>query len=428
MQNDNPTGFKSTLRPSMSRHLSSFSYLNITQSIGAFNDNLYKLLVIFYLIQVQGDENSSRIIALAGAIYILPFLLFARVGGILADKFSKSNIILATRIFGFLIAIGSLLMFYFGSTFGTYCMLFAMAINSTIFVITRNSMLPEIVPSDNISNANGVMSSVGFVAIILGTFSASFLLDITGRNYVYSSLLLILTAAVAVAASWLIEYTPPARDGGSHEKIQPFFLAEIYSSLKQASKYPDLLSSILGAAFFLFFGAYFQLNLIPFVMESLHLSDLQGGYMFLVCALGIGLGSVIAGKISKKTVELGLVPVSSALMALCLLFMYLYANQLYPIIFLSAIIGLFGGLFDIPLESYVQYKSPANIRGHIVAATKFMSSFGVLCASGLIYFLSNIVGLNASEGFLVLGFIVALVTGFYAYLYRSHVKRFFDSK
>lgn len=428
MQKDNQTCLNSTLGPSRNHQLSSFSYLNITQFIGAFNDNLYKLLVIYYLIHVQGDEHTSRIIALAGAIFILPFLLFARIAGVLADSYSKSIIILTTRLLGFFLAIGSLLIFYFGSTLGAYCVLFAMATNSAIFVITRNSMLPELVTSNNISNANGLMSSVGFVAIILGTFSASFLLDITGRNYVYSASLLILTASIAVVTSWFIEHTPPATDEGHHEKIKPFFLAEIISSLKQASEYPDLLSSILGAAFFMFFGAYFQLNLIPFVMQSLQLSDLQGGYMFLLCAIGIGAGSVIAGKISGKTVELGLVPVSSALMALCLFFMYLCANSLYPIIFLTAIIGLFGGLYDIPLESYVQYKSPATVRGHIVAATKFMSSFGVLCASGLIYLLSNVLGLDASEGFLILSFIVALTAIAYAYLYRGHLKRFLRSK
>lgn len=425
MNSDSHTCLNRTLEPPKNHPLSSFSYLNITQFIGAFNDNLYKLLVIFYLIHTQGHQNSSKIIALAGAIYILPFLLFARIAGILADNYSKSVITFTTRILGLFIAIGSLIAFYFDSILGVYCMLFAMATNSTFFVITRNSMLPELVPIDHISNANGLMSSVGFVAIILGTFSASFILDVTARNYVYSSLLLILTASIAVATSWYIEHTTPVRDKNQHEKIKPFFLFDIVSSLKKASEHPDLLSSIIGASFFMFFGAYFQLNLIPFVMQSLQLSDLQGGYMFLLCAIGIGLGSIIAGKISGKTVQLGLVPVSSGLMALCLVFMYLYANSLYAIIFLTTIIGLFGGLYDIPLESYVQYKSPANIRGHLVAATKFMSSFGVLGASGLIYLLSNILGLNASEGFLILGFIVALTTAVYACLYRRHLNHLF---
>src|SRR5262249_10539425 len=162
---------------------------------------------------------------------------------IIADNYSKSIIILTTRILGLFIAIGSFLTFYFGSTVGAYCMLFAMATNSAVFVITRNSMLPELVSSSNISNANGVMSSMGFVAIILGTFSASFILDITERNYVFSSFLLILTASIAVVTSWFIEHTAPATDEGHHEKIKPFFLAEIFSSLKQASAHPDLLSA-----------------------------------------------------------------------------------------------------------------------------------------------------------------------------------------
>lgn len=427
MDKDDHTCLNPTLEPLKRHLLSAFAYLNITQCIGAFNDNLYKLLVIYYMISVQGEEHTSQIIAFAGAIFIIPFLLFARIAGFLADYFSKSAIILTTRFLGLFLALGALLTFYFGSTFGTYCVLFAMATNSTVFVITRNSVLPELVSDDNISNANGVMSSVGFVGIILGTFSASFVLDVTDRNYVYSSILLILTATIALITSWLIERTPAGFNRGHQEKIRLFFLSEIFSSLKKASEYPNLLSSILGAAFFLFFGAYIQLNLIPFVMQSLQLSDIQGGYMFLLCAIGIGAGSVIAGKISGKTIELGLVPLSSALMALCLFFMYLFADSLYPIIVLTIAIGFFGGLFDIPLESYIQYKSPANVRGHIIAATKFMSSFGVLCASGLIYLLSNVIGLDASQGFLILGFIVAFATIIFAYLYKKHVKQYFSS-
>jgi len=408
--------------PAKAKGLSSFSYLNITQFIDAFNDNLFKLLVIYYLIHAQGEENTTQILAFAGAVFILPFVLFARIAGGLADHFSKSRIIFITRAIGVAITVIALIVFYLGSAHGAYYVLFAMATNSAIFVITRNSVLPELVPADNISNANGLMNSVGFVAIILGTFSASFILDMTNRNYVLSSICLIITALIAVGTSWRIEHTEPADKSAEHKKIPLFFLTEIIDSLKLASQYPALLSSIFGAAFFMFFGAYFQLNLIPFVMQSLHLSDLQGGYMFLLCAIGIGAGSVVAGKISGKTIELGFVPIASALMALCLFLMYIFAESFYAIVFLTAIIGFFGGMYDIPLESYVQYKSPANARGHIVAATKFMSSFGVLCASGLIYLFSNIFGLSASQGFFMLGFVVLAATVVYGYLFCDQLK------
>ncbi len=46
--------------------------------------------------------------------------------------------------------------------------------------------------------------------------------------------------------------------------------------------------AVLGSSFFLFLGAFVQLNIIPFAMESLHLTDIQGGYLFLLTAIGIG--------------------------------------------------------------------------------------------------------------------------------------------
>ncbi|MBI3900983.1 MAG: MFS transporter, partial [Chlamydiia bacterium] len=67
----------------------SFIFLNITQLLTALNDNLYKLLLVFCLISLQGVDQANTILALAGAIFVIPFLLFAALAGSLADRFSK---------------------------------------------------------------------------------------------------------------------------------------------------------------------------------------------------------------------------------------------------------------------------------------------------------------------------------------------------
>ena len=74
----------------------SFYSLNATQFLGALNDNIFKLLVIYLLIHVKGPAAANTVLSLAGAIFVIPFLLFSSSAGVLADKFSKRTIIVYT--------------------------------------------------------------------------------------------------------------------------------------------------------------------------------------------------------------------------------------------------------------------------------------------------------------------------------------------
>ena len=50
----------------------SFGWLNATQFLGAFNDNIFKLLVILLLIDLLGDSEAGNVTALAGAVFVVP--------------------------------------------------------------------------------------------------------------------------------------------------------------------------------------------------------------------------------------------------------------------------------------------------------------------------------------------------------------------
>ncbi|MEI8125983.1 MAG: MFS transporter, partial [Parachlamydiaceae bacterium] len=187
---------------------SSFTYLNLTQFLAALNDNIFKLLVVYFFIQVEGTENSHRILATTGAIFVLPFLLFSASSGTMADRFSKRNIIVFTKTLEFVTLALGVLAFQYESKVGSYCVLFLMATLSAIFGPSKYGILPELVSTDKISKANGLMTSFTFLAIILGTFGASFILDITNRHFIFAALFSALMAFIAMSASFFIEYTP----------------------------------------------------------------------------------------------------------------------------------------------------------------------------------------------------------------------------
>ncbi|OJU80663.1 MAG: MFS transporter [Chlamydia sp. 32-24] len=403
------------------RKFSSFTYLNVTQFLGALNDNIYKLLIVYFFIQIDGIENSHTILATTGITFVLPFLLFSSFSGTLADRFSKRNIIVFTKIFELVIMLIGLVAFIFESRLGSYFVLFLLATQSAIFGPSKYGILPEIVASEKISSANGLMTSFTFLAIIFGTFFASFILDISGKSFLFASIFCISVALIGMITSFCIEYTLPA---GSKKKFNIDILYEIFTTLKIAKKQPSLLTAIVGSAFFLFLAAFFQLNMIPFAVQSLQLTDVQGGYLFLITALGIGVGAVVAGKICGKSVELGLIPVSGIVIIICCFFLDAMSHSLFAVVPLVFLLGLFGGMFEIPLDSYIQIASPQKYRGQIVAATNFLSFFGVLLASVLVYLLTEVFNLQADKGFTIIGSLTLIMTSVLSYYFFDYFTRF----
>ena len=227
----------------------SFTYLNLTQFLGAMNDNIFKLLIIYFFIEVEGIENSNTILATTGAIFVLPFLFFSASSGFLADRFSKSNIIIYTKVLEFVaLALGVLALQYESKT-AAYAVLFLMATLSAVFAPSKYGIIPELVDNEKITKANGLMSSFTFLAIILGTFFASFFLDITGKQFIIVALISTFFAFIAMVTSFCIEYTPPA---DTTKRFNILFLSEIYETLKIAAQRPSLLTAVFGSAFFLF--------------------------------------------------------------------------------------------------------------------------------------------------------------------------------
>jgi acyl-[acyl-carrier-protein]-phospholipid O-acyltransferase / long-chain-fatty-acid--[acyl-carrier-protein] ligase len=403
------------------RKVSSFTYLNITQFLGALNDNIFKLLIVYFFIQIEGIQNSHKILAAAGATFVAPFLLFSASSGKLADRFSKRNIIIFTKVMELVIMSLGVVAFYYQSKVGSFAILFMLATQSAIFGPSKYGIIPEIVKENKISKANGFLTSFTFLAIILGTFFASFILDVTGKNFIAAASLCTLFSLVGLVTSFLIEYTPPS---GSSQKFTALFFYEVYETLSLAKKETSLLLAIIGSAFFLFLAAFAQLNMIPFAVQSLHLTDTQGGYLFLLMAFGIGIGSVFAGKISGDSIELGLVPLATIGITVCLYLLDFLSDQTYAILPTVFSIGFLGGIYQVPIDSYIQVTSPSTHRGQVLAATNVLSFLGVLVASALVFLNTEVFGFYADKGFTIVGTITLLVSVIFVFQFFDYLSRY----
>lgn len=403
----------------------SFALLNATQFLGALNDNIFKLLVIYLLINVEGPAASGTILSMAGAIFVIPFLLFSSGAGVLADRISKRTIVVYTKILEVLIMLFGLLAIFFESPVGSYTALFFMATQSAIFGPSKYGIIPELVDSKMVPKANGSLTSFTYLAIILGTFLASFLTDITHKNFVLVASFCVLIAILGLGTSLGIKKTEPQN---SPKKINPFFFYEIYQNLKLSWSVPYLVPAIFGSAYFLFIGAFTQLNIIPLAMQSLHLSEVGGGYLFLATAVGIAVGALIAGKLSKENVDLGLSCLMGFFIATIFLLLYFFSWSLTITIIMLALLGILGGIYLIPFDSFIQISSPDEKRGQIIAASNFLSFVGVLMASCFLYFISEELRLSAASGFAFISLLTFFVNFIMVGRLSAHFLPFFAHK
>jgi acyl-[acyl-carrier-protein]-phospholipid O-acyltransferase / long-chain-fatty-acid--[acyl-carrier-protein] ligase len=385
----------------------SLHFLNCAQFMGVLNDNIFKLIIAFLLIDIIGQQHASSILSLVGVIFVLPFLLFSSTAGTLADRFSKQRLMMWMKGAEMITMVLAMFAFGFQSVWGSCALLFLLSTHSAMFGPSKYAIIFELVPSEKVSSANGLITAFTYLGVILGTFLASFLTKFTHHNFVVVAGFCFVIAAVGFISTFGIRYTPPQ---GSKQKLNFLFIKDIYATLVFCRTRKHLLVAITGSAYFLFIGAFVQLNIIPYAITELHLGEVAGGYLFLSTALGIALGAYLGGKVSKKRVELGLSCFAGFFIAMFLFLLSVFPTNLTAVVIFLVFLGIFGGLFIVPFDSFVQLFSPDEKRGQIIAANNFLSFCGVLVAAVALYIFSGILGLSPANGFAVTGFFTLILS------------------
>ena len=285
----------------------SFTRLNLTQALGAVNDNLIKLIIVFFLVGRQGPAAAGTIAALGSAAFVLPFLLFSALAGSLADRLPKNRVIVGVKLLEVAIASLAAAGLFLGAPPLLYLTVFLLGTHSALLAPAKYGIVPELVTREELSRANSRLEAYSFTAIIGGTALAPFLVQAAGGRHGVAALAGVVVAAAGLGLSRTIPTGEPAAPG----RPLAFLPGSYLRTLRGLRGDGYLLLAILGAAYFLFVGAFCQLNLLPYGMARLGLTQEQSGYLFLTAALGIGLGSLLAGRLSGRSVEFGVVPIGA---------------------------------------------------------------------------------------------------------------------
>ena len=387
-----------------------------TQFQTAFSDNALKNLIILLVLgSAVPEEQRNTHVALAGALFAVPFILFSMLGGWLADRFSKQQVISAVKVAEIGIMLFAAAALAWGHASLELVAIFLMGCHSAIFAPSKYGILPELLPHERLSWGNGILELLTFLGIIFGIAASGLLAESFAGHQGFSGLLL---ALLAVFGWWQSRsITPvPAANPACEPRINP--VTDLWARLKSMKQDRDLWRANWGNAGFFFVAALVQMNLMIYAQDVLKLSKSHNAYLNLALALGIGFGSVAAGYASRGKIEYRLVPVGAAGLALCSVPMGLSGVGFWPFVGCLAGLGFFAGLFIVPIAAVLQHRPAPEDKGAFQGAANVLSFVGILGASGVQWVSFQTLHLSPGQVFWVCG-ACALLTGAYSAISRG---------
>ena len=380
-----------------------------TQFLGAFNDNLFKIVVSMLAVHAATASNSGRQLSIVGVVFILPFLLFSGYAGQLADIYSKRTVLIVTKSLEIVATGLGLVAFASGHLGLTYVVLFLIAVQATFFSPAKYGILPEVLPDSDLSRANGILEMSTFAAIVIGTALGSVLFDAWHDRLWIIGVLVFVVAIAGTALSLRIPHVPPAIQG-RRLSLNP--IGEVVAGIRRLRQERVLWLTTIGISYFWFMGALLQLLMILFGGEVMGLADRWIGVLTTFAAIGIAAGSLAAGRLSGDKVELGLAPIGSIGMGVFAILLSQSGHSFALAAINLTLVGFFGGLFAVPLNALLQQKSGDDEKGRIMATNNVLNTVGVLLASVALWLCRDVMHLTADRIVLVFA-IVTLAASVY---------------
>lgn len=413
----NEHGFKHLLRNG------GFQAFLWTQFLGAFNDNVYKIVVSMRAVHLAANSGSSSLyLSLAGAVFVIPSLLFTGYSGHLADAVSKRSVLIGVKAFEIFAMVCGLAAFFTTSVPWMLFVLFLMALHSTVFSPAKYAIVPEMLPEIDLSRANALLEMSTFVAIVVGTSIGTFLFTAWKEDPWRMGAVMIAIAVAGFAASFRITRVPAPSTPGEPFRWNPF--AEVAEGTRRLVADRPIWLTVVGISYFWMFGALMQLNLILFGSETLHADDLRVGLLVTFLAVGIGAGSMLAGKLSGDKIELGIVPLGAIFMGLSSIALYAARGSYAASAIALAFLGCSGGLYIVPLNAFLQQRAGGSEKGRAIATNNFYNTIGLLLAAGLLWLLHDYLSLGPDRIILIFGFITLAVAVYICVAVNDFLIRF----
>ena len=354
--------------------------------LNAFVDLGHKITIQNTIFKTYEGDTLIILTAIVNALILLPFILLFTPCGFLADKFPK-NRVMRTAAWGALGLTCMITLFYhLGWFWAAFAMTFLLAIQSAFYSPAKYGYIREVAGKEQLARANGVVQATTTTAILAGTFIFSITFEMYLAGVAFSTKQEVLQAIKPtgwfLVAGALLELLLAYRLPTAHKPDENLrfdwvkyrtgrYLVENLNVVKSREV---ILLSIIGLAIIWAIGQVMLAAFPAFAKDNLGIDDTRIIQGLLACAgIGIMLGSLIAGRISRNYIETGLIPVGALGVAICLFILPELTN--IPAHALNILLlGMLSGLFIIPLNALIQFHAGKHILGRVLAGNSLIQN------------------------------------------------------
>ena len=371
-----------------------FGPLFATQFLGAFNDTLYRIAMLFLITyRLMGDDpaGGAQMVAIASGIFILPFFLFSAVAGQLSDAIDKARVVRAVKAAEIAIMAVGAAGLILGNVPLLMVALFAMGTHSAFFGPVKYAILPQHLADRELLAGTGLVEAGTFVAILAGQIVAGLLSE------QQAALGVLIVACLGLLAGRRVPSAPaaePVRVDWNIARASLRVIREVTADRK-------LTLAMLGVSWFWAVGAVLTSLFVPLVKGELHASESVATALLCVFSIGIAVGSLAANRLLNGRVSARFAPWAAAAMTVCLADLYLATGGRAPLpsgVLLGAVefmatpgawrialdllgLSLAGGVFVVPLYAMLQRGACPSERAQVIAANNIVNSGFMVAAS-----------------------------------------------
>ncbi|HEX5685600.1 MAG TPA: MFS transporter [Ideonella sp.] len=407
-----------------------------TQFLGAANDNIFKFaftVLVTYQLSVQWLPGNMAGLVI-GAVFIAPFLLFSATSGQLADKYDKAMLTRLVKNLELLIMVLGAVGLFTGLIPLLLGGIFLLGLHSTLFGPVKYAYLPQHLGEHELTGGNGMIEMGTFVAILLGNLAGGVLIALPADAWLPGTQAVALVCVVlAVLGRAIAQAVPPTPSTAPDLRVNWNPVSETWRNLKLAHEGVAVFRSLLGISWMWFFGAVFLSQFPAFAKDVLHGNEQVASLLLVVFSLGIATGSLLCETLSRRHVEIGLVPLGAIGMSVFAADLYLASRGLGANSTGTMTVGAFiaqpahwrvladlfalslaAGLYSVPMYALIQLRSPASHRARIIAANNILNALFMI-ASSLIVGALLATGVSIPEVFGLIA-LANLVVGAYIFL------------
>jgi predicted MFS family arabinose efflux permease len=311
--------------------------------------------------------NSPGFVGIVTFAAGLPFLVVAPFGGALIDRIDRRRLMLACQVLAFLLAT-VLAVDVMGEFVQLWHLPIAAFLNGSLLALlipTQQSLVPALVPRENLTNAVGLMSAGQNMTRVVGPSVAGVVIGTIGVGPTF------LAQAVAVAVSFILVLgivlppRAPRATGGRG----------VFDGIRLVVSRPDLRSLFLLASIPTFFVFPYIGFLNVFARDILHIGAEGLGLLMAVSGCGAVVGSLLVASAARSEGTGRLLLSMTVLYGLPIVGVAL-SRTLWITLPLLFVAGMLGAAFMSGNNALVQHRVTDDVRGRVMGA--YMLTWGLM--------------------------------------------------